>query len=351
MCGVERTDSDSRPEVRSSGSKHYLRGSAFARPTWNKCFPNSTPPVERTGCFFLHLTGAAATIWGMSEPAAVATAQTRRRPIRLGVVSFVNTLPLIDGLQNLADVELRFTVPSRLLQQLLDDEVDVALCSAIDYQRSTEPLVILPAGLLGCDGATLTVRLYSNVPVERIERIYCDTDSHTSIVLMQILLKEIYDLAPELIDYHAREHVARNRPIDWPQSMLLIGDKVVTDSPPAIRYPHQLDLGAVWVEHTGLPFVFALWMAKCRTDAGLLSAVGAVLDRQRRHNELDRLDRIVQRSAVPRHWPGDLAADYLKQKLAFEFTERRLAGLELFFQKASDHGLIPQARKLEILAT
>jgi len=205
----------------------------------------------------------------MSEPAAVATAQTRRRPIRLGVVSFVNTLPLIDGLENLADVELRFTVPSRLLEQLLDDEVDVALCSAIDYQRSTEPLVILPAGLLGCDGATLTVRLYSSVPLERIERIYCDTDSHTSVVLMQILLKEIYDLAPELIDYHAREHVARNRPIDWPESMLLIGDKVVTDSPPAIRYPHQLDLGAVWVEHTGLPFVFALWMAKCRTDAGL----------------------------------------------------------------------------------
>ncbi len=289
----------------------------------------------------------------MSESTAVAPAQSRRpiRPIRLGVVSFVNTLPLIDGLENLADVELRFTVPSRLLEQLLDDEVDVALCSSIDYQRSREPLVILPVGLLGCDGATLTVRLYSCVPLEHIERVYCDTDSHTSIVLMQILLTELYDLEPELIDYHAREHVARNRPIDWPETMLLIGDKVVTDSPPAIRYPHQLDLGAVWVEHTGLPFVFALWMAKCRTDAGLLSAAGAVLDHQRRHNQLDRLDRIVQRSAVPRHWPGDLAADYLKQKLAYELTEQRLAGLELFFQKAFDHGLIPQARKLEILAT
>ena len=286
--------------------------------------------------------------YSMSEAATVATAQSRR-PIRLGVVSFVKTLPLIDGLEHLVDVVLRRTVPSLLLNQLLDDEVDVALCSSIDYQRSDEPLIILPAGLLGCDGATLTVRLYSTQPPEQITQIYCDTDSHTSIVLLQILLKELYDLQPELIDYDAREHVARNRPIDWPEAMLLIGDKVVTDSPPAIRYPHQLDLGAVWVEHTGMPFVFALWLAKRSTDVQLLIAANAVLDRQRRHNELDRLDRIVQQHAVPRNWPDDLAADYLKQKLAFEVNDQRLGGLELFFEKALHHGLIPQRRKLEIL--
>ena len=284
----------------------------------------------------------------MSESIAVTTAQSRR-PIRLGVVSFVNTLPLIDGLENLADVELHRTVPSLLLDQLLDDEVDVALCSSIDYQRSDEPLIILPCGLLGCDGATLTVRLYSTRPPERINQIYCDTDSHTSIVLLQILLKERYDVQPKLIDYNAREHVAHNRPIDWPEAMLLIGDKVVTDSPPAIRYPHQLDLGAVWVEHTNLPFVFALWLAKRSADDAMLRAVNAVLDRQRRHNGLDRLDRIVQQHAVPRNWPDDLAADYLKQKLAFEVTDQRLAGLELFFDKALEHGLISQRRELEIL--
>ena len=286
----------------------------------------------------------------MSEAAPVAPAQVRR-PIRLGVVSFINTLPLIDGLENLADIELRRTVPSLLLDQLLNDEVDVALCSSIDYQRSEEELLVLPCGLLGCDGATLTVRLYSTQPPEHINQIYCDTDSHTSIVLLQILMKELYGLQPELIDYDAREHVAHNRPIDWPEAMLLIGDKVVTDSPPAIRYPHQLDLGAVWVQHTGLPFVFALWLAKRSADEAVLSAANAVLDRQRRHNELDRLDRIVRRHAVPRNWPDDLAADYLKQKLAFEVTDQRLAGLELFFEKALEHGLIPQRRKLEILGT
>ena len=170
-----------------------------------------------------------------------------------------------------------------------------------------------------------------------------DGDSHTSVVLARIVWQELYGVRLDVVPF--TDGVS----VDECEAILLIGDKVVNHT--LIHFDIETDLGSTWKSLTGLPFVFALWMAKCRTDAGILSAAGAILDRQRRHNELDRLDRIVRRSAVPRHWPGDLAADYLKQKLAFEFTERRLEGLKLFFQKASDHGLIGQARKLEILAT
>jgi chorismate dehydratase len=273
-------------------------------------------------------------------------AQTRR-PIRLGVVSFVNTLPLIDGLEKLVDVDLRSTVPSLLLDQLVGGEVDVALCSSIDYQRSDAPLTILPVGLLGCDGSTLTVRLYSTRPLDRISEVYCDTDSHTSVVLMQILLKEQFQIEPRLIDYDARERVADNRPLDWPQAVLLIGDKVVTDSPPAIRYPYQLDLGAAWAERTGLPFVFALWLARRECDPSIIANAAAILDRQRRHNR-ERLDLIIHRRALSRGWPADLADGYLKQEIAFEWSEQRRVGLELFFDKAVEHGLANHRRPLEL---
>jgi chorismate dehydratase len=271
-----------------------------------------------------------------------------RRPIRLGVVSFVNTLPLIDGLEKLADVELKHSVPSLLLDQLLNDEVDVALCSSIDYQRSSKLLVILPVGLLGCDGPTLTVRLYSSTPIHAVQTVYCDTDSHTSVTLMRILLRELHGLDPQLVEYDAREHVARNRPVDWPETVLLIGDKVVTNATPAIRYPHQMDLGAAWVELTGLPFVFALWMARSSASPELLRTAAAVLDRQRRHNR-ERIDGIIHRSAKPRDWPHDLAAEYLKDKIAYDFTPQRRAGLELFFQKAEAHGMIDQLKPLELI--
>jgi len=271
-------------------------------------------------------------------------------PMRLGVVSFINTLPLIDGLEALADLELRHSVPSRLIEQLLADEVEVALCSSIDYQRCDAPLVALPVGLLGCDGPTLTVRLYSTRPIERIERVYCDTDSHASIALMRILLKEIYGIEPRLVDYDAHRHVAGGSPIDWPEAMLIIGDKVVTDSPPAVRYPHQLDLGEAWTEHTSLPFVFALWLAKETADAPRLRrqrTAAAILDRQRRYNAI-RLDWIVHHRAPRRRWPRDLAGDYLKHHIAYEFTERRRRGLELFYDKALAHGVIARRRPLQI---
>ena len=268
------------------------------------------------------------------------------RPIRIGAVSFINTLPLIDGLENLADVEIRYAVPSRLLDTLLDDEVDVALCSSIDYQRSEIPLVIVPCGLLGCDGPTQTVRLYSAGPLDRIAEVHCDTDSHTSVALLQILLREMHGCTPRLVDFDARGHASG----DWPPALLLIGDKVVIDAPPDARYPQQLDLGAAWVDLTGLPFVFALWLARRDAEACVIDAAASILDRQRRYNT-ERLDLIIERKARPRGWPADMAASYLKGKLAFELTDQRRRGLELFYLKACEHGLIERRRSLEMAGT
>ena len=277
-----------------------------------------------------------------SPPAASST-----DALRLGVVCFLNTIPLIDGLDRLDGLDLRFTVPSLLIDELVGGAVDVALCSSIDYQRSPVPLTILPVGLLGCHGPTLTVRLYASRPIEACERIYCDTDSHTSVALLRIVLAEQYGLTPELVPYDAREHVAENRPIDWPPAMLLIGDKVVTDSPPAVRYPHQLDLGKAWHDLTGSPFVFAAWMARRDAPPERLRRAAAILDRQRRYNRM-HLGGIVARAAEARHWPKDLAADYLGTRLDFDFDESRREALDTFFRKALEHGLLDSIRPLHL---
>ncbi|MCP3902632.1 MAG: menaquinone biosynthesis protein [Planctomycetes bacterium] len=263
---------------------------------------------------------------------------------RLGVVSFLNTVPLIDGLEVLDGVELRQSVPSLLIDRLLAGEVDVALCSSVDYQRASEPLVVLPAGALACDGPTLTVRLYASTPIERITRVHCDTDSHTSVALMQILLAETYGIRPELVPYDARGHAA----VDAPESVLLIGDKVVSEPPPAGRYPHQLDLGALWSEHTSLPFVFAAWLARADADPERLRTVSAVLDRQRRMNALN-METLARRHAAAHRWPEDLAAQYVSERIQYELTDRHLAGLELFFDKAHEHGLIPGRRAIHLV--
>lgn len=272
-------------------------------------------------------------------------------PTRLGCVSYLNTLPLIEGLGKLRNVRLTLTAPARLIGLLEGGSVDAALVSTIDFQRSREPLTMIPAGMIGCDGPTLTVRLFSRTPIGEVRRVAADADSHTSIALVTILLRELTGEAPaiEPIDADAlraenQRRADRGEAPEWPESILLIGDKVVTDSPPAIAYEHQLDLGAAWKELTGLPFVYAVWM--CRADRasepGLLTAAG-VLDRTRRHNAT-RLGWLAATRAPVRGWPADLARRYLGELLRYEVTPAARRAVDEFFSRAASAGLVERPR-------
>ncbi len=320
--------------------KRITRGTAIEPPHLNACrLPNPTTP--RNACISLVML---ITTLSSEPPPADALHTT----IPVGVVSFINTLPLIDGLDGLRDITLRHSVPSLLIDELLAGRVEVALCSSIDYLRSPEPLVLLPVGMLGCDGPTMTVRLYSTQPLHEVTRVHCDTDSHTSVALLRILMRELYETEVEIVEYEAREHVAGNHVVEWPDAMLLIGDKVTTDSPPAVRYPHQLDLGDAWHQLTGLPFVFAVWMAKESVDPSRLRTVALALDRQRRHNQ-QRIDRILHDRVSQTKWPLDLAREYLTQRLRYAFDERALQGMKQFFDLATSHRLVENRRDIRWL--
>jgi chorismate dehydratase len=286
-----------------------------------------------------------------SETAPVAPTSRSASRTRIGVVSYLNTLPLIAGLEALESIELEHAVPSRLIDRLLDGGVDLALVSAADYQKSPEPLRIVPAGMLGCRGRTMTVRLYSRVPIPRISVVHGDTDSHTSVILLQVLLRERHGLAVEMVDFDARSIDLRDPASPRPESLLLIGDKVIVAAPDHREYPYQLDLGEAWLESTGKPFVFATWMCRRDLDEAAESRVrtaAAVLDHQRRHNRT-RLSNIVHRHAIARGWPKFDADLYLSGMLRYEFGDAEAEGLRTFFAMAHRHGLLAQARPLEML--
>lgn len=255
--------------------------------------------------------------------------------VRLGVVEYLNTTPLIEGLSNVRGLTLVPAVPSRLVGMLARGEVDIALASIVDAVDSGEPLTVLPVGMIGCDGPTLTVRLFSRVPLDQITTIFADTDSHTSLVLCGLLLRELHGVSPRIEPLNPAAPVA-----DWPETMLLIGDKVVTGEHPANLYPHQLDLGEAWKKLTGLPFVYAAWMCRTRDLQSPAVRIGkALLDRQRRHNRT-RLDWIVARRAGERGWPVELAARYLGRLLKYDMGERERASAGAFLDRAAGAGLI-----------
>ena len=126
--------------------------------------------------------------------------------IRLGCVQYLNALPLIEGLQAWRDAHVVSAVPSRLIDLLLGGEVDVALASVIDGARFPGRTVLLPVGMIGSDGPTLTVRLFSKVPWERVAVLHADTDSHTSVVLAQVILAKRFGVRCAVVDFDAPHH-------------------------------------------------------------------------------------------------------------------------------------------------
>jgi chorismate dehydratase len=242
---------------------------------------------------------------------------------RLGGVSFLNSKPLLLALESDPTIRLTLDVPSRLVDGLRSAAFDAALLPVIDYQR-LDDLRIIPAGGIGSDGATLTVRIFSPVPIEEIQTLAFDSDSHTSVALARIILAERYGLRPRAGDGGAR---------------LLIGDKVVLNEPAGM--PHQLDLGAAWKELTGMPFVFAVWTARGGVELGDLPRK---LE-SAKHWGMERIESIIERFAVPAGWPADLARQYLTRNLQFDIGPAQLRAMERFYELAAAHGIIPNPPK------
>lgn len=267
---------------------------------------------------------------------------TKRPPVRVGCVRYLNTLPLIEGVDALPGVELVPAAPSHICGMLESGDVDIGLVSLIDYANSKVPFRIIPVGMIGSDGPTHTVRIFSTKPINEVSEVWTDRESHTSVALARLVLREKYGIEPELHGFDARERIPVESPVsdmDWPDTMLLIGDKVVTESPPAVRYPHQIDLGEAWKDITGLPFVYAAWMCRAEdAESPRIRTAVSLLDRQRRHNRT-RMDWIVSKNAPGFGWPLDLAREYLGSLLRFDLDDRARQGAERFLRRASEAGL------------
>lgn len=253
-------------------------------------------------------------------------------------MSYLNTVPMIAGLEKTADVELIRAVPSRIAEFVESGRADLGLASVIDLARSKAPLTALPrAGMIGCRDRTLTVRVFSRVEPAAITTLYADTDSHTSTALARVILNRRYGAPAEVVDFNAREGVGDDA---WPEAVLLIGDKVVADSPPAVRYPHQLDLGHEWRELTGLPFVYALWVCRAeRADDPLVTLGVDLLERQRLRNE-KRADAVVRPEALARGWPADLAREYVGELLHYDVGDAERAAVAQFLAWCAELGII-----------
>ena len=258
--------------------------------------------------------------------------------IRIGAVNYLNTKPLIYGLEELApDAQIVLDYPSRLADMLQAGELDVALIPVIEYFRAgTHALV--PGISIASHGPVLSVTLFSRVPWSAIRRVALDEGSRTSAALAQIVLRSRYGVKPETCPLPL-DAMAENIDAD---AVLLIGDRAMRPCLPGFAY--AFDLGQEWHDWTGLPFVYAAWAVRAGVELGPI--VAALHEAKERG--CANIGPIAAHEAPRLGLDAGYCRRYLANIIRFDLGPRELAGLRHYHALACDLGLAPRGVAIEI---
>lgn len=246
-------------------------------------------------------------------------AQPLDKRIRVGIVSYLNTRPLLYGIEGssiMNEVELLRDYPALVAAKLQENKIDVGLVPVAVIPHLSEYHIITNY-CIGCDGPVASVCIFSEVPIEEIKTVLLDYQSRTSVALAKLLLKEYWKIEPALV-YTKDEYQSQ---ISGDTAGLLIGDRALAQRKTS-RFVY--DLGEAWKLHTGLPFVFAAWVSNKKLPPRFIidfdEANGA---------GLEDIDAVVALNPYP---DFDLRK-YFTEHISYELDALKRKGLELFLEK------------------
>jgi chorismate dehydratase len=253
------------------------------------------------------------------------------KPLRLGVVGYLNAVPTVHGLGRDERFQIVRDVPSRIAARLHAGEIDLGLIPSIEYAEGD--YAIVPGVAIASRGPVRSVTLLFRGRLEDVRRVAVDTSSRTSAVLVRVLLRERLGRDPDYVPMPPDVAAMLNSA----DAALVIGD-------PALYYEGtatRLDLGEEWTSRTGRPFVYAFW-------AGRPGAVGA-----------DQVACLQAAAAAGLAAVGEIASSYnghpdraalnetyLRRHIVYDLGEAELAGLREFYARANAFGLIARVPEL-----
>jgi len=237
--------------------------------------------------------------------------------IKVGIVSYLNTRPLIYGLQlpPISDeIELIEAYPSRLADMLEKNEIDLGLipvAAVIDLPEYH----IVGDYCIGTEGEVASVCLFSEVPVDKITRVYLDYQSRSSVALLKWLIREYWGIHPELVETTDENY---RHDIKGTSAGLVIGDRALQQRKLSTFI---YDLGAEWRFVTGLPFVFAAWVSNKELTNGFVEKFNTA-----NSLGLGHLDEIITQHPFPDY---DLKK-YYNFHISYRLDEKKKQGMDLF---------------------
>jgi chorismate dehydratase len=239
-----------------------------------------------------------------------------QRKIRVGAVNYLNTKPLIYGFEHgmmEERVELRKDFPSRIAVMLLENEIDIGLVPVSIIPEMNEHYIVSDY-CIGCDGEVASVCLFSEVPLNTIEKILLDYQSRTSIELLKILIKEFWKIDP-VLEETTGEYQSK---ISGSTAALVIGDRALEQREIST---YIYDLGLEWKKFTGLPFVFAAWVSNKKLEADFIASFN-----EANAYGLGKIDKIVLDNSYSTF---DLNKYYTKN-ISYLLDGRKKESMEVF---------------------
>lgn len=241
-------------------------------------------------------------------------------------MSFLNTAPLVWGMQHgpqRGEVELSFSIPSVCAKEVEQRAADVGLVPVAEIAR--QELEMAPGLGIACAGAVRSILLFSRTPWRRIRTLAADASSRTSAELARVILRERYGAEPELTSCEP----ALDKMLEKADAALIIGDPALRLNPEELPFAH-LDLGAEWLEFTGLPMVFAAWAGKPGLALGRIER----LTRESYEFGRTRLEEIIERAPREHGVQPKLAERYLRRHIRYELGSEEHDGLQAFLRLA-----------------
>jgi chorismate dehydratase len=231
----------------------------------------------------------------------------------LGSVSYLNALPLLQGLEEATGSRIYFDSPAQLHDQVLSGNIEVALLPVITYLENPQ-LKLIPGTGIVSHGEVKSVKVFYERPginLTNSQIIYLDPESKTSQRLLKLILFKKYGRDLNKIIFTDRK--------DEADSILQIGDK-------ALQHCHFLnstDLGTEWQEWIGLPFVYACWMTRGEVTQELLTQLHNAKMQGR-----ELLEKIALRQQIV---SPEEALEYLTQNIQYDIEGPEWVGLKAFF--------------------
>jgi chorismate dehydratase len=263
--------------------------------------------------------------------------------MRVGRIPYINCYPVygaVDrGLVSLP-AEVVTGTAADLNDLLAAGELDLSVVSAVEYARDAASYDLLPDLAISCDGPVHSVKLFARRPVEELNEapVLRSASSRTSILLLELLCRHRWHVTPRFATVRA-EPPDLGALAQFPhEAVLVIGDAALLLAAQGV-YPVEIDLGQVWKEWTGLPFVFAVWAARRAGDAAEVRRLHAQLLESRAWG-LAHLDLLADQAWATTGIPHRVCRAYLGD-LDYGFSYRHLAGLTDFFRRLAQDGLVP----------